>query len=192
MGRLRRALPLVVLLLAALVPDVRATLAATAAMAQLGLPYEWGGNGPAGGDPGFDCSGLTRFAYAAAGIKLPRTASGQYYRGPAVAPTAPLEVGDLVFYGTASDVHHVGLYVGEGRIVNATTFGQPVKVSFLHWPGDDYFGATRPTAVPGAPDVEPAPPPPPPSTRPAPVGPSRVFEAPTAPVPDGLLAALPG
>ncbi|MFC4950907.1 C40 family peptidase [Pseudonocardia sp. GCM10023141] len=163
--------------------DHRASVAVTTALAQLGLPYEWGGNGPAAGDAGFDCSGLTRFAYAATGIRLPRTAFGQFYAGPVVASGAPLLPGDLVFYGVAADVHHVGLYLGDGKMVNATMTGQPIKVSYYRWPGDDYFGATRPTAAPDAADVAAAPPAP----KPAPQGyPARIFEAPSAPLPDGL------
>ena len=60
----------------------------------------WGGNGPANGDVGFDCSGLTSAAYAAAGIALPRTAATQYLAGPHVHPDAALLPGDLLFYGT--------------------------------------------------------------------------------------------
>src|SRR6478735_5565854 len=114
------------------------------AMAQLGLPYDWGGNGPTNGDAGFDCSGLTHFAYATAGIALPRTAHTQFYAGPHVPAEQPLQPGDLVFYGTPSFVHHVGMYIGAGRMVNAPTFGEPVQVAYYRWLGDDYIGATRP------------------------------------------------
>src|SRR5690349_12884298 len=114
------------------------------AMAQLGLPYDWGGNGPTNGDAGFDCSGLTHFAYASAGIALPRTAHTQFYAGPHVPAEQPLQPGDLVFYGTPSFVHHVGMYIGAGRMVNAPTFGEPVQVAYYRWLGDDYIGATRP------------------------------------------------
>ena len=65
-------------------PDGRAFVAIRTAMAQLGLPYVWGGDGPSNGDDGFDCSGLTTFSYAAAGLRLPRTAHTQYYAGPHV------------------------------------------------------------------------------------------------------------
>ncbi len=116
------------------------------AMAQRGLPYVWGGNGPAAGDSGFDCSGLTTAAFSYAGISLPRTAHTQFYAGPHVPAAAPLEPGDLVFYGTPARVHHVGLYIGDARMVNAPTFGRPVQVAFVRYPGDDYIGATRPAA----------------------------------------------
>ncbi|MGH3779632.1 MAG: NlpC/P60 family protein, partial [Pseudonocardiaceae bacterium] len=69
------------------------------ACGQLGLPYVWGGNGPQNG--GFDCSGLTTAAYAAAGVTLPRTAEAQFRAGPRVPDGQPLLPGDLVFYGSA-------------------------------------------------------------------------------------------
>ncbi|MDT7616289.1 MAG: hypothetical protein QOF00_3736 [Pseudonocardiales bacterium] len=132
-------------------PDGRARIAIATAMAQIGLPYVWGGDGPAAGDAGFDCSGLTHFAYAAATVTLPRTAHTQYYAGPHVPAGAPLQPGDLVFYGTAARVHHVGMYIGAGRMVNAPTFGEPARTAYYRWGGDDYLGATRPAAsgVPG-------------------------------------------
>ncbi|MFB9741877.1 NlpC/P60 family protein [Pseudonocardia sulfidoxydans] len=128
-------------------PDDRAAVAVRTAMAQIGLPYQWGGNGPTAGDDGFDCSGLTTFAYAAAGIPLPRTAATQYAAGPHVPAGAPLQPGDLVFYGTPGAVHHVGMYIGDGRMVNAPTFGEPVQTAYYRWTGDDYLGATRPAAT---------------------------------------------
>ena len=126
-----------------------ASVAVAAATGQVGAPYQWGGNGPGVGDSGFDCSGLTRFAYAAAGVALPRTAHLQFYASPGVPPGAPLWPGDLVFYGAPSNVHHVGLYVGDDRMVNAPDVDRPVQVSNYRWPGDDYLGATRPSAAPG-------------------------------------------
>lgn len=127
-------------------PGTAAARAIEFALAQRGLPYVWGGNGPQQGDAGFDCSGLTTAAYAYAGIRLPRTAHTQYYAGPHVPDGAPLEPGDLVFYGVPARVHHVGLYLGEGRMVNAPTFGKPVRLAYVRYPGDDYLGATRPAA----------------------------------------------
>jgi hypothetical protein len=128
-------------------PDQRAQIAIRTAMAQIGLPYVWGGDGPTNGDAGFDCSGLTTFSYAAAGVSLPRTAHTQYYKGPHVPQGAPLQPGDLVFYGTPAKVHHVGLYLGDGKMVNAPTFGKPVQTAFYRYSGDDYLGATRPAAT---------------------------------------------
>ncbi|MEV8441920.1 bifunctional lytic transglycosylase/C40 family peptidase [Actinosynnema sp. NPDC051121] len=111
-----------------------------------GLPYVWGGNGPDGGHEGFDCSGLTKAAYAAAGVTLPRTAQTQFDAGPRVPTGQPLLPGDLVFYGTPGNIHHVGLYIGAGLMINAPTFGQPVQIDNYRYNGDDYAGATRPAA----------------------------------------------
>lgn len=108
---------------------------------QLGLPYVWGGNGPQ--DGGFDCSGLTTAAYQSAGITLPRKAQAQYDVGPRLSPGAPLAPGDLVFYGTPRNIHHVALYVGAGKILHAPDYGQPVQIGNLRWDGDDYAGARR-------------------------------------------------
>ncbi|WP_280370741.1 bifunctional lytic transglycosylase/C40 family peptidase [Nocardia wallacei] len=115
------------------------------ACAQLGQPYVWGGDGPSEG--GWDCSGLTKAAYATIGIDLPRTTYDQIHAGPRI-PEDQLQPGDLVFYGTDADVHHVGLYLGGGKKVHAPTFGMPVQIGDLRYPGDDYYGATRPAAIP--------------------------------------------
>jgi hypothetical protein len=114
------------------------------ACGQRGLPYVWAGNGPDGGHAGFDCSGLTKAAYAAAGVTLPRTAQTQFNAGPHVPAGQPLLPGDLVFYGTPNSIHHVGLYIGGGSMVDAPDFGQVVKVQPYRYKGDDYAGATRP------------------------------------------------
>ncbi len=82
-----------------------AAVAVAYAQAQIGTPYQWGGDGPGG----FDCSGLTQAAYQAAGIQLPRTAQQQYDAGPPVPPGQPLQPGDLLFFGSDSaDIGHVG------------------------------------------------------------------------------------
>ncbi|MEX5635599.1 NlpC/P60 family protein [Parafrankia sp. FMc2] len=112
------------------------------AQGQLGIPYLWGGDGPAEG--GFDCSGLTRAAYLAAGIGLPRTAQTQYEAGPVVPSGEPLQIGDLVFYGTATNIHHVAIYIGNGQMITAPGRGKVVRVASYRWEGDDYFGATSP------------------------------------------------
>ncbi|MGC7093978.1 C40 family peptidase [Amycolatopsis lurida] len=125
-------------------PTAAAVIAINYACGQLGLPYVWGGNGPDGGHTGFDCSGLTKAAYNAAGITLPRTAHTQYHAGPRVPDDQPLLPGDLVFYGTPAKIHHVGLYLGNGKMINAPTFGQPVQIDNHRHPSDDYAGSTRP------------------------------------------------
>jgi cell wall-associated NlpC family hydrolase len=127
-------------------PTRAAVTAIAFACDQIGLPYQWGGNGPANGDAGFDCSGLTTAAYRAAGISLPRTAQTQYNAGPLVPVGQPLLAGDLVFYGTVGHVHHVALYLGAGMMVQAPDFGRPIQISPYRWTGDDYLGASRPAS----------------------------------------------
>ena len=111
------------------------------ARAQLGVPYVWGGDGPAEG--GFDCSGLTRAAYATAGIAIPRTADTQWRHGPAIPASQPLQPGDLLFYGTPARATHVTLYIGDNRVIHAPYQGQPVQYATVWTNG--FLGATRPT-----------------------------------------------
>jgi len=111
------------------------------ACAQLGKPYVWGGNG----EVGFDCSGLTHAAYAAAGIDIPRTAQTQYDAGPLLPAGSTLQPGDLMFFGTAGRIHHVGISLGGTLMVNAPDFGQNVKTQDLR-DFTDYAGASRPGA----------------------------------------------
>jgi cell wall-associated NlpC family hydrolase len=115
------------------------------ARAQLGVPYEWGGDGPTH-DQGFDCSGLVQAAYAAAGITLPRTATDQYQAGKILPPGTALQPGDLLFFGTPQNAHHVGIYLGNGMMIDAPHTGAAVRIEDYHWP--DYFGASRPTTGP--------------------------------------------
>lgn len=122
-------------------PSVRAV---RFALDQLGLPYVWGGNGPDTGAAGFDCSGLTKAAYDSAGVTLPRTADSQYRGEPRVSGNDQLKTGDLVFYGNESFIHHVGLYLGNGLMINAPTQGMAVQIATYHTAGDDYAGAARP------------------------------------------------
>jgi cell wall-associated NlpC family hydrolase len=129
-------------------PSPAALQAINYAQGQLGLPYEWGGNGPARGDLGFDCSGLTQAAYAAAGLALPRTAQDQYNAGPRLSPSAVLEPGDLLFYGTPARIHHVGLYIGGGMMIDAPRPHVPIRIEPIRYSGDDYAGATRPSRPP--------------------------------------------
>jgi cell wall-associated NlpC family hydrolase len=126
-----------------------------AAMAQRGLPYAWGGGGSRGPGPGqdpdegvigFDCSGLTQYAYARAGISIPRNSRAQYASLPKV-DSDDLEPGDLVFWGTPATpggITHVALYLGGGRVVQAPQSGDVIKVSDMWW--RNYVGAVRPTA----------------------------------------------
>jgi cell wall-associated NlpC family hydrolase len=113
------------------------------ARAQMGVPYVWGGNGPTrDGSGGFDCSGLTRAAYATAGIDIPRTADTQWRHGPAVPTGLALQPGDLLFYGTKARATHVTIYVGGGQVIHAPQPGDVVRVAQM-WTGD-FLGATRP------------------------------------------------
>jgi cell wall-associated NlpC family hydrolase len=98
-----------------------ARTAVATALAQVGDPYSWGAAGP----NAFDCSGLTQYAYAAAGVSLPHSSRMQSGMGTAVS-TSAMAPGDLLFY--YSPVSHVSMYIGNGQMVHASTYGQPVKV----------------------------------------------------------------
>jgi peptidoglycan DL-endopeptidase CwlO len=109
--------------------------AISAARAQLGKPYAWGGGGP----NSFDCSGLTSWAWRAAGVGLPHNAAAQQGMGRSVS-RGNLQPGDLVFFG--SPAYHVGIYVGDGMMIHAPTTGDVVKMVSLSYMSD-YSGATR-------------------------------------------------
>lgn len=119
------------------------------ACAQLGQPYVWGGNGPETSG-GWDCSGLVKAAYATIGIDLPRTTDQQVHYGPRI-PENQLQPGDLLFFGTPDNVHHVGLYLGAGHILHAPDFGKPVQINDYHQ-NADYYTATRPINTTEAPN----------------------------------------
>jgi cell wall-associated NlpC family hydrolase len=93
-------------------PSSAAQTAVDTARAQLGKPYEYGGAGP----DSYDCSGLTQYAYRAAGIELPHSSRSQSETGTPVA-RADLRPGDLVFF--YQPVSHVGIYVGDGQMIDA-------------------------------------------------------------------------
>lgn len=114
--------------------------AAQAAMTQRGKMYVWGAAGP----NNYDCSGLTMWAYAQVGISLPHSSKGQYGYGVAVA-NGQWKPGDLLFYGSsASSIHHVAMYIGDGMLVHASTSGTPVKTAAApDGGGGDYLGARR-------------------------------------------------
>jgi cell wall-associated NlpC family hydrolase len=99
-----------------------AQIAIDMAMAQRGKPYVWAADGPSS----FDCSGLTAFAFAAAGVALPHSSRMQSQMGQAVSRDQ-LQPGDLVFF--YSPVSHVGIYIGDGQMVHAPTSGDVVKVA---------------------------------------------------------------
>src|SRR4051812_46291570 len=112
-----------------------AAIAVQTALAQVGKPYVWGASGPGS----FDCSGLMMYSYAAAGVALPHSSSGQSTMGTPVSRSA-LQPGDLVFF--YSPVSHVGMYIGNGQMVHASTSGTPVQVVSLD-SMPDYNSARR-------------------------------------------------
>lgn len=137
--------------------------------------YQWGAAGPYK----FDCSGLVIWSYKQAGYHaLPRVANDQYHATTPV-PTSELLPGDLLFFSTTSRtdwtaISHVGIYLGDNKMVEAPTAGQQVKIAPIWWSA--FFGATR--VVPAIPPA-PAPPPPPPAPSPS----STPSPTPTSPSP---------
>jgi peptidoglycan DL-endopeptidase CwlO len=103
------------------------------ALTRLGDEYVWGGAGP----NVFDCSGLVMWAYAHVGISLEHFTGDQWDEGEHIS-RSQLEPGDLVFF--FADISHVGLYIGNGLMVDAPTFGQPVQIQPLL---PEYVGAVR-------------------------------------------------
>jgi cell wall-associated NlpC family hydrolase len=116
-------------------PNGAAQAAVDTALAQVGDRYVYGATGP----NSFDCSGLTSFAYKAAGISIPRTSRAQAGFGAPVAKS-DLRPGDLVFF--YSPVSHVGMYIGNGQMVHASTASKPVAVVNLD-SMPSYSGARR-------------------------------------------------
>lgn len=102
------------------------------AQSQLGVPYRYGGTAPT---TGFDCSGLTVYSYAAAGLTLPRTARAQR---AAATPVKRHELapGDLVFFRLGRSEEHVGLYAGDGVFIHAPSSGGAVRRDRM---GDPYW-----------------------------------------------------
>ncbi|GAA2514184.1 C40 family peptidase [Streptomyces longisporus] len=101
--------------------SARAQAAFDAAKTQLGKPYVYGATGTAS----YDCSGLTSWAYGQAGVSIPRTSQDQANAGTRIYSESQLQVGDLVlFYG---DLHHVGLYAGNGMVLHAPRTGTVVR-----------------------------------------------------------------
>ena len=99
----------------------------------IGVPYVWGGSTPSG----FDCSGLVQYVYKQAGISLPRVTSQQEYMGTKISLYA-LQPGDLVFWGTRGNTHHVAIYIGNNQYVHAPQPGQAVQVGSFSWFKPDF------------------------------------------------------
>jgi cell wall-associated NlpC family hydrolase len=114
----------------------RAAIAVATAAAQVGKPYQWGAAGP----DSFDCSGLTMFAWAAAGVGLPHNAGAQY-AVTAHIPLSALQPGDLVFF--FGDLSHVGIYVGGGTMIHAPHAGASVEYASIDAMGTTVILAGR-------------------------------------------------
>ena len=105
-----------------------------AALSKRGDPYVWGAAGPGA----FDCSGLVVWAFAQEGIALPHY-TGDLWNAGVHIPRADLEPGDLVFF--FADISHVGIYLGDGLMIDAPDFGEVVRVEPVYWAA--YVGAVR-------------------------------------------------
>ena len=131
------------------VSAARGSAALAYAEAQVGTPYQWGGE-RAG--VGFDCSGLAQAAWRSAGVSIPRVAQEQFDAGPQVPQGEALQPGDLVFFGGGpTDVTHVGIVTDpSGEMIDAPHTGALVRVDPFsiipgsRWGGDLLVGATRP------------------------------------------------
>jgi cell wall-associated NlpC family hydrolase len=112
----------------------------------LGVRYLWGGSNP---QAGFDCSGFVKFVYAQLGLTLAHYAATQYVTTPHIDPSE-LEAGDLVFFEPHADgPGHVGIYIGEGQLIEAPHTGDVVKLAPLAELGAalGFVGATRPSEL---------------------------------------------
>jgi len=113
-------------------------IAVEEAMTNLGKPYIWGGVGP----EGFDCSGLTMMAWAAAGVSLSHGADLQWYESTRV-PIDEVIPGDLLFFGDSVEgIHHNAMYIGDGQMIEASQTGTPIRIR--GWRSVDLVGAGRP------------------------------------------------
>lgn len=133
----------------------RAAIAVRAALSMIGVPYSWGGGGPNGPSfgvgrgartKGFDCSGLTEYAWSKAGVSIGSSTGPQWRAGKHVS-RSDLQPGDLVFFATnprdPNTIHHVGLYIGNGQMVHAPHTGSRVQIASIS--RSDYAGAVRPS-----------------------------------------------
>ena len=104
------------------------------ALAMIGTPYQYGGNGP----QNFDCSGLVQYIYRGVGVDVPRTAAEQYEATQSIG-LSELRPGDLLFFRIHGRISHVAIYAGEGRFVHAPQTGRNVELR----PLDDPYYAPR-------------------------------------------------
>ncbi|MFH8974152.1 NlpC/P60 family protein [Streptomyces sp. NPDC017890] len=115
----------------------RAAAAFAAAQSMIGTPYVYGATGPSS----FDCSGLTRWAYAQADVAIPRTSEAQTGAGTRISSMSQLQVGDLVFF--FNDLHHVGLYAGNGQVLHAPRTGTVVRYESMSTIGGPFMFGVR-------------------------------------------------
>lgn len=117
----------------------KGAIAVAEARKHLGKPYVWGGSGP----DNFDCSGLTAWAWKAAGVSLSHSAYTQYFETTRV-PIDAVQPGDLLFFGKdgVESIHHNAIYIGNGDMIEASQTGTPVRIR--GWRSVDIVGAGRP------------------------------------------------
>jgi cell wall-associated NlpC family hydrolase len=117
----------------------KGAIAVAEARKQLGKPYVYGGSGP----DNFDCSGLTAWAWKAAGVRLSHSAYTQYFETTRV-PVDQVQPGDLLFFGKdgVESIHHNAIYIGGGDMIEASQTGTPIRIR--GWRGGDLVGAGRP------------------------------------------------
>ena len=134
------------------VPTAVQAAAVSYAESQIGTPYVWGGTSP---KTGFDCSGLVVWAYGLAGVVVPRVANDQWQDEPHVVMNQ-LVPGDLVFFGSGSYAEHVGIYIGNGAMVDAPYTGADVRIDTIPmtagaaWGSQVVLGAADPVSTPVA------------------------------------------
>ncbi|HET6792940.1 MAG TPA: transglycosylase SLT domain-containing protein [Acidimicrobiales bacterium] len=114
----------------------------TTAEHYLGVPYKWGGTDPS---TGLDCSGLVQVVFGQLGVSLPRTSQEQQQVGQPVASVAEAQPGDLIFYGSPAE--HVGIYVGNGQMIDAPHTGTSVRIEGVGTP-TSIRRVTAPSASP--------------------------------------------
>ncbi|WP_369167483.1 C40 family peptidase [Streptomyces sp. R28] len=124
-----------------LTPEAEAATPATKALqvaaSKKGSPYRWGATGP----HRFDCSGLTLYSYKKAGKKLPRTAAQQYNKTRHISAQSR-KAGDLVFFHSGSNVYHVGIYAGKGKIWHSPKSGDVVRLQKI-WTRSVWYGRVK-------------------------------------------------
>lgn len=122
-------------------PEAAAATTATKALkiaaSKKGAPYRWGATGPGR----FDCSGLTLYSFKKAGKQLPRTAAQQYNKTRPIS-ASNRKAGDLVFFHSGSNVYHVGIYAGRGKLWHAPKTGDVVRLQKI-WTRSVWYGRVK-------------------------------------------------